>query len=148
MPHDQTPIVEPKQPRRHDLRRKLPPRLPRPHSAHGREWLVVVDAPRQYISRFDADHEIRIGRHIPGTAIRWNNVDLGRDDNLRSVSRRHCCLYYHDGTFWIEDLGSTNGTWHQGIRIEPHSRIAIASRDYVFVGNVGLWVFLPLDMGG
>lgn len=34
------------------------------------------------------------------------------------VSRRHCCLALADGAVLVRDLGSRNGTWINGNRIE------------------------------
>ncbi|HBP21112.1 MAG TPA: hypothetical protein DEA08_25410, partial [Planctomycetes bacterium] len=53
-------------------------------------------------------------RLVPGEAIQ-----IGRNPELAlslpsssSVSRLHCQLSLrHDGTVWLEDLGSANGTW-------------------------------------
>ena len=36
----------------------------------------------------------------------------------RSLSRTHACVELKDGEVWIEDLGSTNGTWIASDRIE------------------------------
>src|SRR5690349_11620938 len=48
------------------------------------------------------------GRH-PGCDAR---LDSSR------VSRRHCCLALGTGEVLVRDLGSTNGTWLNGQRIE------------------------------
>jgi pSer/pThr/pTyr-binding forkhead associated (FHA) protein len=34
------------------------------------------------------------------------------------VSRRHCCLAFGDCGVFVRDLGSTNGTWINGRRVE------------------------------
>jgi pSer/pThr/pTyr-binding forkhead associated (FHA) protein len=34
------------------------------------------------------------------------------------VSRRHCCLAFRDCEVFVRDLGSTNGTWINGRRVE------------------------------
>ncbi len=37
------------------------------------------------------------------------------------VSKRHCeVTLREDGTAWVEDLGSTNGTW---LRLRPHGSL-------------------------
>ena len=41
------------------------------------------------------------------------DVDLNPD---KSVSRRHAMIWAEDGKFWIEDLGSTLGTYVNGLR--------------------------------
>jgi pSer/pThr/pTyr-binding forkhead associated (FHA) protein len=38
--------------------------------------------------------------------------------NSSRVSRRHCCLAFGIGEVLVRDLGSTNGTWINGRRIE------------------------------
>lgn len=40
-----------------------------------------------------------------------------------SVSREHARLSFHDGAWWVEDLGSKNGTKVNGRRIEKPSRL-------------------------
>ena len=34
------------------------------------------------------------------------------------VSRRHCEIMLLHGVAWVSDLGSTNGTFHNGMRVE------------------------------
>ena len=41
------------------------------------------------------------------------DVDLNPD---KSVSRRHAMIWAEDEKFWIEDLGSTLGTYVNGLR--------------------------------
>ena len=38
-----------------------------------------------------------------------------RDGN---ISRKHCAVIYHNGSYYIKDLGSTNGIEYRGNRIE------------------------------
>ena len=40
-----------------------------------------------------------------------------------TVSSRHCRLFQSQGNWWVEDLGSSNGTWVSGIRISAATRI-------------------------
>jgi|FLYN01.1.fsa_nt_gi phage tail-like protein len=35
------------------------------------------------------------------------------------ISRQHMRLFWQDGGFWVEDLGSTNGVWLNDVRLEP-----------------------------
>jgi len=57
--------------------------------------------------------------------IRLNRalVVVGRHPNCDArldsprVSRWHCCMTEVDGGVWVRDLGSTNGTWIGGRRI-------------------------------
>ncbi len=38
-----------------------------------------------------------------------------RDGN---ISRKHCAVIFHNGSYYIKDLGSTNGIEYRGNRIE------------------------------
>jgi len=58
----------------------------------------------------------RDGQHI--------DVDLYPDDY---VSHVHARLTYGDDEFWIEDLGSENGTWINDRKIEGKTRVALGS---------------------
>jgi 3',5'-cyclic-nucleotide phosphodiesterase len=51
--------------------------------------------------------------------------------NIMTVSRRHARVTYSDGAWKIEDLGSTNGTWVNGQRIERGKLHAIKKGDVV-----------------
>jgi pSer/pThr/pTyr-binding forkhead associated (FHA) protein len=56
---------------------------------------------------------------------------LGRDPDLEIVfpesedvvSSRHCRVVLKDGLWWLEDLGSTNGTWLDGKRLSEPARL-------------------------
>lgn len=59
-----------------------------------------------------------------------------RIDSAR-VSRRHCCLGLETNGVLVRDLGSTNGTWINGRRIDegellPGDELAIAHLRYSF----------------
>jgi serine/threonine protein kinase len=50
----------------------------------------------------------------------------------RTVSRRHCRLVESEGGYLLEDLGSTNGTFVNGIRIV--GPVAVTPRDRIMLG--------------
>jgi serine/threonine-protein kinase len=68
---------------------------------------------------------------------------IGRDDNCDifldhySVSRRHAHFEHRDG-YRITDLGSTNGTWLDNRRLEPHVETVWTTGATVRVGDVWL----------
>ena len=54
-----------------------------------------------------------------------------------SVSRVHARIYKsEEGGIEIRDLGSTNGTWINGVRIGPNEKCAVSRGDEVRFGNV------------
>ncbi len=51
------------------------------------------------------------------------------------VSGRHCRLSLHGDQYVLEDLGSTNGTFVNGYRLEPNSPVYISSGDQLTLGR-------------
>lgn len=68
-------------------------------------------------------------------------VGRARGSDLRfdasSVSSQHACVGYTDGEFWVEDLGSSNGTYLNGVRISGRQKfdalesVAIAKEFFI-----------------
>ena len=65
------------------------------------ERLVVVEPPERKGQTFELTDEVTVGR-APGCAV-------SLDDTF--VSTLHARLFRRDGTLYVEDLGSTNGTF-------------------------------------
>jgi hypothetical protein len=93
----------------------------------------------------------RIGREFPIVGIetnigRWDadsgifpDVDLDEDDSEAKISRRHARIVNHNGQYFIEDLGSTNGTFvNRGRRLLPGKRHMLQNGDEVIVGKTFL----------
>lgn len=70
-------------------------------------------------------NDLVIGRS-PGCDIRFIS---------ENVSRKHARVFFHNEEFMIEDLGSTNGLFVNGIKIV---RCALRSNDQIALGEVRL----------
>ncbi len=55
-------------------------------------------------------------------------------DELQYLSRRHAHIFVRENSPYIEDLGSTNGTYVRGVRIEEHAR-PLTNGDVVAFGG-------------
>ena len=59
----------------------------------------------------------------------------------QKISRRHCCLVQVDDTYFLRDLGSMNGVWLNGDRVNrearmsPGDRVAIGDVEFLFHPN-------------
>jgi predicted component of type VI protein secretion system len=53
---------------------------------------------------------------------------------LGDVSRKHCRMVREDGSLRLEDLGSSNGTFHNGVRVEKDA--VLQAGDSIQIGPV------------
>jgi pSer/pThr/pTyr-binding forkhead associated (FHA) protein len=80
------------------------------------------------------------GRRVPLVG----KIRLGRDkandivleDKL--VSRLHAVIQKIGEEYFLEDLGSTNGTLVNGQRVPPHKYVRLALKDTVLIGRTEL----------
>lgn len=63
-------------------------------------------------------------------------VDLVLEDI--SVSRMHARIMKQGTEIYLEDLNSTNGTYKNGLRLEPYERRKLESEDEIKCGNITL----------
>jgi pSer/pThr/pTyr-binding forkhead associated (FHA) protein len=83
---------------------------------------------------------VNIDTHEPIVVVNQEVVRIGRSSdndvvlkNLPLASRRHAQVYRHHGAVYIEDLGSTNGTYVNGRRI--HGPVGLKNFDKIFIGG-------------
>lgn len=96
----------------------------------GREeaWILDLNAFRQSDSP-----SLRIGRD--------ENADL--IFNVPGISRRHARILYKDSQFFIEDLGSRNGT-KVGKRLEPNTKVPLKNNGLVKLGRNVRLIFVDV----
>ncbi|MFO0891330.1 MAG: GGDEF domain-containing protein [Isosphaeraceae bacterium] len=91
---------------------------------------------------------------IPGTMLRLAQEasSLGRSaENTfqihdHTVSRRHAVIWVDgDGSAWITDVGSSNGTFVDGRRLPLHTPIRVNDGGRIQLGSATLLKFLKLD---
>jgi pSer/pThr/pTyr-binding forkhead associated (FHA) protein len=86
--------------------------------------------------------ESQIGRWDADGGI-FPDVDLDSDDPEAKVSRRHARITLRDGKYFLEDLGSTNGTFvNRGKRLAPGTRQPLNDGDEIIVGKTFLRFYL------
>lgn len=82
--------------------------------------------------------EVLVGRWDADNGI-FPEVDLDPFDAEAKVSRRHAKVFFKDEKFFIEDLGSTNGTFlNRGRRLIPGVPQALEDDDELIVGKTFL----------
>jgi pSer/pThr/pTyr-binding forkhead associated (FHA) protein len=82
--------------------------------------------------------DVEIGRLDAAHGI-FPDVDLTPDGGLEGgVSRRHCKIYQDEGEYFVEDLGSANGTFLSGERLTPYMPHKLEDGDALQLGRVAL----------
>ena len=84
--------------------------------------------------------EVVIGREDPISDV-FPDVDLTDLGGMeKGVSRRHAVIHHSGADYTVEDMGSTNGTYVNKKRIQPHAPQAIKPGDEVRFGKLSLSV--------
>ncbi|MCM3870948.1 MAG: FHA domain-containing protein [Pyrinomonadaceae bacterium] len=105
----------------------------RPHA------LLVIERGRTPGKKFTLSSvESQIGRWDADGGI-FPDVDLDADDPEAKVSRRHARITFREGKYFLEDLGSTNGTFvNRGKRLLPGHLQLLQDGDEIIVGKTFL----------
>jgi pSer/pThr/pTyr-binding forkhead associated (FHA) protein len=83
------------------------------------------------------DSQVIVGRSHPRHTF-VPDVDLWAlgVEQARTVSRRHCRISSHGVSFFVEDLGSMNGTLLNDQPVEPGRTYRLSDGDQIAMGNV------------
>ncbi|WP_428909708.1 FHA domain-containing protein [Niallia sp. Krafla_26] len=57
-----------------------------------------------------------------------------------AISRAHCKITRINGNYWLEDLGSTNGTYINKVRLQPNKSRPIKNGDRIQLANIDFHV--------
>lgn len=82
-----------------------------------------------------AGHSIEIDKEVT-TLGRGINNDIQLNEN--SISRDHLKITKKEGSLFIEDLGSHNGTIINGYQLEPGVEVEITIGDSITLGNINM----------
>ena len=112
--------------------------------------LVQMPGPRMLVAEVTGHRillpdkgNLTLGRFDPHTRV-TPDVDLTFEDRwARGVSRRHAQVSNRRGQYEITDLGSSNGTWVNGERLELQATQTLRTGDEVRLGHCRLY-FVPV----
>jgi FHA domain len=100
--------------------------------------LVVLDVEVEAQFPLAAQGEVTIGRLDPHRGIR-PDVDLSKYDPASRISRRHARITVLGNQFFVEDLGSANGTIINGNkRLKPQEPYPLTNGDVLKIGETTL----------
>ena len=83
--------------------------------------------------------EISIGRH---------NLLCCPDISFTSpfISRQHALITIEEDQYWLKDQNSTNGTWINNQKLQPHIRTCLSANDVIILANKeAVLTILPVE---
>jgi hypothetical protein len=102
--------------------------------------LEIGDSKRQL--QLPLNKPIHMGRLDPGASI-FPEVDLTNDAGVeRGVSRRHARIMKREQRIYVEDLGSSNGTFINGQKLMPYFPEVLSDGDCLRLGKLEIKVLL------
>ena len=128
-------------------------------------WELVIVAERHYFDRVVAQEidfpgdveprrlaldqaELRVGRGRPGADSPPDGIDLTGAADDPALSRLHAVIARQgDGSYTIEDVGSTNGTELNGRALPSHDPVTLADGDRIQLGAWTTMTVRRLDGG-
>ncbi len=121
----------------------MPDRGPRPTTD-------ILAPPWRLLLQIGSENQTTVGLSLRERTI------VGRTDNNQQsevdldltpygayqngVSRRHAAITHHDGTVYIEDLGSTNGTRINGFQLTAHQKYRLRDGDEIELARIRIVV--------
>lgn len=88
---------------------------------------------------------LSFGRSSPAKSGR-EHIDLSRYGAVdHGVSRVHAVLHRRDGTFYIEDNDSVNGTYLNGYPIDPKKQTPVNNADEIRLGQLRMYIYFLTD---
>jgi hypothetical protein len=123
------------------------------------DWELVIVADRHYFDRVVAEEiefprdvqprrvalsqdELRVGRGRPGADAPPDGIDLTGAADDPALSRLHAVIARQgDGSYTIEDVGSTNGTEVNGRALPSHDPMTLADGDRI---QLGAWTTMTV----
>lgn len=106
---------------------------------NGPHAMLIIERGRSVGKQFLlSDLEAQIGRWDADGGV-FPDIDLDADDPEAKVSRRHARITLREGQYFVEDLGSTNGTFlNRGKRLMPGVSQPLRDGDEIIVGKTFL----------
>lgn len=109
-------------------------------SAPGTGGQLVLAAADGNKLELPAKDDVVIGREDPISDV-FPDVDLTRFGGMENgVSRKHAVIRRAGSEYTVEDMGSTNGTYLNKKKIQPHAPQTIKPGDEVRFGKLALSV--------
>jgi len=92
--------------------------------------------------RLPSTAEVYIGRTDAAHGI-FPDLDLSPDGGLEGgVSRHHCKIHQRGSAYLVEDVGSANGTFLNGLHLTPYLPHVLKDQDELQLGRITLEIVI------
>jgi pSer/pThr/pTyr-binding forkhead associated (FHA) protein len=99
---------------------------------------LVLASPDGGTLEIPAKDEVVIGREDPISNV-FPDLDLTNLGGMdKGVSRKHAVIHRSGPNYTVEDMGSTNGTYINKKKIQPHAPQAVKPGDELRFGKLAL----------
>jgi DNA-binding response OmpR family regulator len=90
---------------------------------------------------------ISLGR--TATTPNRSHIDLSRYSAVdNGVSRVHAFIHRSNGSFYVEDADSVNGTFLNGQPLRPKERVVVNNADEIRLGQLRMYIYFLADRDG
>lgn len=108
--------------------------LGKPDLLRERGYLVITNGDFAGTKLSVTGESVTIGRWAPEVKA-FVEIDLSPYDPSAKISRKHARITRENGVYYLEDIGSTNGTYlNKGDRLLPGSKTPLQNGDEIIIG--------------
>jgi pSer/pThr/pTyr-binding forkhead associated (FHA) protein len=109
-----------------------------------RNSIVVFIAGSKEPLVLTVNQPITFGRSISQSL--QTHVDLTKNNAVdNGVSRLHARMHFENGSFYVEDMNSVNGTYLNGDPLQPATKTPIKNADELRLGRLRMYVYFLED---
>ena len=94
---------------------------------------------------FEVMQQVIIGRHIPNNASQPSLDLTAYQAYEKGVSRVHARIRRVESGLLVEDMGSSNGSWLNGVRLTPYSPRPLSPGDKLLFARMPLEVYFRTE---
>lgn len=104
--------------------------------SYNADWTIEFVFPGSSAVRMPLESEILVGRRAPEEKV-FDGLDLnGFEGERQGVSRRHAVIRVENDIPMLVDLGSSNGTVLNTVRLKPNQGLALNPENEVYFGHL------------
>lgn len=89
---------------------------------------------RAALYRVRTGETVKLNKNITVIGKSNKRVDMVIEENP-TISRKHCTIYFDNGIYYLEDNGSSNGSWLDNKKLQPQEKVVLANESKIHLSN-------------